>query len=141
MSSPALEKAISKLLWPNPGISDAGRPQVRPPHLRWTVMAFNAQWPHEIPPPGTLPYGWWREADGCEVAFSHAYVPMFRVHPDGRVTRCDPNEFIEFVITCWFYDDHCNPHERKHKFRRKVLEALAADLEIRCERDKERGPA
>jgi hypothetical protein len=133
MSSPGLKRAISELLWPN--IGEAWRPQLRRPHLRWE------RWAHEPPKPGTLPYGWWTEANGCEVIFSRSYCPMFRVHLDGRVTRPDPTAFVDFIMTCWFFDDASSPYRRgkENRFRKKVLEAMAADLEIRCQRDVYRG--
>jgi hypothetical protein len=127
----ALDAAIRSILWPLGHPTDVGRPQVGLPRHRWTSgHRWDGSWPVR-----GLPYGWFFLQDGSEVCFNRDYVPMYRVFPDGRVERADPNQFYEYIIQCWFYEDRCSPYDRgkENKRRREILQAVIDDLAERCE--------
>ena len=51
-----------------------------------------------------LPYGFWTEYDGSEVAFSRDYKPLWRVRPNGKVERLEPWLRIRFRTQTYLWD-------------------------------------
>jgi hypothetical protein len=129
----ALNAAIRSILWPNGHPTDVGRPQIKLPHFRGITYGLDR--PYGPLPRDLLPYGWWYLQDRSEVCFSRGYMPMYRVFLDGRVERADPNQFYEYFIQCWFYEDRCNPFDKgkENKRRKEILQAVVDDLAERCE--------
>jgi hypothetical protein len=129
----ALDKAIESILWPSGHPTDVGRTQVKLPHFRGILDGLNR--PFGPLPRGLWPYGWWLLQDGSEVCFSRGYCPLYRVYPDGKVERADPNQFYEYILQGWFYEDRLSPHGKgkESKRRKEILQALMDDLAERCE--------
>jgi hypothetical protein len=129
----ALDKALQSIMWPTGHPTDVGRPQVGLPRFRGITHGLDRAFGPL--PRGLLPYGWWYLQDRSEVCFSRGYMPMYRVFPDGRVERADPNQFYEYIMQFWFWEDRCSPYGRgkENKKRRDILQALVDDLAERCE--------
>ena len=54
--------------------------------------------------PDATPYGWFRLADGTEILFNRAYVPMHRRAPDGSITRAVCSEWVDYESQFWIYN-------------------------------------
>ena len=79
---------------------------------------------HSLPPPDTLPYGWWTLADGSHVLFDRGYCPLWARTPQGVVTAADPTQWTEWVWQSWLYDDS-NPPWRNKATRARCEAVLA----------------
>ena len=126
----ALNKAIESILWPSGHPTDTGATQVGPARFRGITYGFDR--PFGPLPRGMLAYGWWLLQDRSEVCFNRGYMPMYRVYPDGKVERADPNQFYEYILQGWFYCDRFNPFHKGNKRRREILQAMSDDLAERC---------
>lgn len=60
--------------------------------------------PPQVPMRLWLPYGQWTERDGSKVLFSRDYKPLWKVEPDGSVTRDKPWRLVHHVDQELFFD-------------------------------------
>jgi hypothetical protein len=77
--------------------------------------------PRPWPPDDTLPYGWWTTADGSQIIFGRHYVPLWIKTPEGKVSRIDPDAWVNWVRQQYFPKSNLPSNKTVRKNLQRIL--------------------
>jgi hypothetical protein len=94
----------------------------------WLRYGWPEPEPRPRPPDNTLPYGIWTTADGSQILFARDYIPLWIKTPDGKVSRIDPDAWVNWERQQYFPKSNLPSNKTVRKNLQRILREFIGEV-------------